>query len=72
MSDVEIDARDLLPPEPMVKVKAALATLPKGDQVRLLLYREPFPLYEVLRREGFVWATTLEPDGTYVITMRHA
>lgn len=72
MSDVEIDARDLLPPEPMVKVKAALATLERGEQVRLLLYREPFPLYEVLRREGFVWTTKLEPDGTYVITMRHA
>lgn len=72
MSRVEIDGRDLLPPEPMVRVKAALATLARGDTVTLLLFREPFPLYEVLRREGFTWKTTLEPDGTYVITMRHA
>jgi TusA-related sulfurtransferase len=72
MSDLVIDARELAPPEPMLRVRDALPTLARGATLTLLLPREPFPLYEVLRREGFVWQTRLEPDGTYVITMRHA
>lgn len=67
-----IDARGLLPPEPMERVLEALPKLARGDALTLLLPREPFPLYSVLTREGFVWQTRLEPDGTYVITMRHA
>ncbi len=69
---VVIDARGLLPPEPMERVLAALPALAPGGEVTLLLYREPFPLYAVLQREGFAWTTRLEPDGTYVITMRRA
>lgn len=69
---VTIDARGLLPPEPMERVLEALPKLERGDALTLLLPREPFPLYSVLTREGFVWQTRLEPDGTFVITMRHA
>lgn len=69
---VTIDARGLLPPEPMERVLEALPKLERGDALTLLLPREPFPLYAVLTREGFVWQTRLEPDGTFVITMRHA
>ncbi len=71
MSEVLIDGRELSPPEPFVRVQAALATLPREGQVKLLLPREPFPLYEALRRAGFVWSTVLEASGTYVITIRH-
>lgn len=66
---MELDARQLLPPEPMERTLAALRTLPRGESLRLLLYREPFPLYAVLRREGFAWRCALEADGTYVITI---
>lgn len=71
MTELVIDARALLPPEPFVRVRDALATLPRDGRVKLLLPREPFPLYEALRRDGFEWDTVLEPDGTYVITIRH-
>ncbi|MCC6334123.1 MAG: DUF2249 domain-containing protein [Myxococcales bacterium] len=66
---VTVDGRELFPPEPMQRVLAALATLAQGECLELLLAREPFPLYELLRRDGHTWRTRLEPDGTYVITI---
>lgn len=67
-----LDARELPPPEPMQQTLAALGTLAQGDELVLLLYREPFPLYSVLAREGFTHRTELAPDGTYSIHIRHA
>ena len=66
-----VDARDLLPPEPMERTVEALKGLPRGEELTLLLYREPFPLYAVLARDGFVHRTELAPDGTYSIHIRH-
>lgn len=67
-----LDARDLPPPEPMERTLAALRGLAPGAELVLLLYREPFPLYAVLAREGFTHRTELAPDGTYSIRIRHA
>jgi TusA-related sulfurtransferase len=66
-----LDARDLGPPQPMERTLEALQTLPRGEELTLLLYREPFPLYAVLAREGFVHRTELASDGTYSIHIRH-
>ncbi len=66
-----VDGRGLLPPEPMQRTLAELGALPRGAELTLLLYREPFPLYAVLEREGFVHQTELEPDGTFAIHIRH-
>jgi hypothetical protein len=33
----------------------------------LRLFREPHPLYSVLRREGHSWHSELRPDGTFDI-----
>jgi uncharacterized protein (DUF2249 family) len=71
MSDVLLDARELLPPEPMLRVLAALPTLAPGEALTLLLYREPFPLYALLQERGFTWRTSLADDGTYTIVITH-
>ncbi len=52
-----IDGRDMEPPEPFERVMAALAVLKPGERVRLLLPREPFPLYRVLESAGYAWET---------------
>lgn len=68
-----VDARYLEPPEPFVRVMEALDAFDRDatlDEVRLLIFREPFPLYKVLDQHGYVRQTTLEPDGTYVIVIR--
>lgn len=71
MSGPVIDARELLPPEPMLRVLEALPALRLGEVLTLLLYREPFPLYGKLQELGFTWRTTLSDDGTYTIEVRH-
>lgn len=70
MSGPVVDGRELLPPEPMLRVLEVLPTLAPGEALTLLLYREPFPLYARLQAMGFTWRTTLADDGTYSVVVR--
>lgn len=67
-----VDARLLPPPEPMERTLAALDELTPGGEVVLLLYREPFPLYNILRNNGYTHRTQLRDDGTFEIRIRQA
>jgi TusA-related sulfurtransferase len=62
-----IDARYLEPPEPFVAAMDAVDALAPGESFELLLFREPFPLYDVLDRYAFARKTELRDDGTYSI-----
>lgn len=62
-----LDARYLEPPEPFVQTMEMLDQLALGESMRLLLFREPHPLYQVLRRNGHCWQTSLLPDGSFDI-----
>lgn len=68
--DITLDARFLEPPEPFVQTMEALDRIAPGACLRLLLYREPFPLYNALAQNGFTHSTHSEPDGTFVIEIR--
>ena len=70
--EILIDARWLRPPEPMEKVLQALDQLHPGQSIRMLLHREPFPLYPLLAERGYRHATQMEADGSYVILLRQA
>ncbi|MDA8128296.1 MAG: DUF2249 domain-containing protein [Betaproteobacteria bacterium] len=67
-----VDARGMEPPDPMEKVMEALDELRPGESVRMLLHREPFPLYAILAERGYRHETRMEPDGSYVILIRQA
>lgn len=67
-----IDARGLAPPEPLELTLAALDDLHPGDEIVLLLYREPHPLYQILRQNGYTHRAELHDDGTFSIHIRHA
>lgn len=67
-----IDARGLVPPEPLELTLAALSSLAEDAEILLLLEREPFPLYGILERNGFAHRTTLRADGAYEIRIRRA
>lgn len=67
-----IDARLMPPPEPMERTLEALDDLAPGEEILLLLYREPFPLYPILRNNGYTHRTSLRDDGTFEIRIRHA
>ena len=64
-----IDARDLEPPEPFERVMEALSVLEPAGKVMLILNREPYPLYRVLRLNGYHYQTTSFPDGHFEIVI---
>ena len=67
-----IDGREMVPPEPLELTLNALDGLAAGDELVLLLYCQPHPLYNILRREGYVWSDALQADGTREIRIRKA
>ncbi len=69
-SEILLDARGLEPPEPMETVMQTLALLRPGQAIRLLLHREPFPLYPLLAERGYGHDTRMEANGSYVILIR--
>jgi uncharacterized protein (DUF2249 family) len=66
-----IDGRDMVPPEPLELALAALDELPRGEELVLLLFCHPFPLFEILGKTGFVWTEVIQDDGTHEIRIRH-
>ncbi|MFC5384807.1 DUF2249 domain-containing protein [Aquamicrobium segne] len=59
-----LDSRDLEPPEPMVRVLAALETMQEGEVLSALLCRKPIFLIPEIEKRGHVWRGDFEPDGT--------
>ncbi|MGB4910956.1 MAG: DUF2249 domain-containing protein [Candidatus Dechloromonas phosphoritropha] len=66
-----VDARYMEPPEPFVQTMEMLDTLQPGEKMLLLLFREPHPLYKVLRQNGHAYETELLADGTFEILIWH-
>lgn len=65
-----IDGRDMLPPEPMERTLEALDTLADDDDVLLLLYCQPQPLFGILKNNGYSWSEEVRADGTREIRIR--
>lgn len=59
-----IDGRGLMPPEPLELTLTALDTLPDGEELLLLLYCQPVPLYGILEQNGYAHRTETLADGT--------
>jgi len=75
MPELLVDARYLEPPEPFVLAMQALDRFDDADppaSIRLLLMREPFPLYKVLDEHGYSRQTEQLADGSFVIVIRRA
>ena len=66
-----IDARGLPPPEPLELTLDAIAVLEKTQQLRLLIDREPFPLYDMLRNNGFEYSASNTDDYRYEVLIWH-
>lgn len=54
----QLDVGGLEPPQPMQHILEALDTLGPDERLRVLIDRDPIPLYQVLRRYGFEHRTT--------------
>ena len=62
-----VDASYMEPPEPFVQTMEMLDRLQPGEKMLLLLFREPHPLYKILRQNGHDYETELTADGTFEI-----
>ena len=69
---LEVDARGLEPPQPLVKILEALAMLPRGAQLRARTDRRPMHLYAQLEERGFLGETEEQKDGSFVTHIRRA
>lgn len=67
-----IDAREMQPPEPLEKTLAALDQIGAHDELLLLLYCHPVPLFNILRNNGYAWQENVREDGTHEIRIRQA
>jgi uncharacterized protein (DUF2249 family) len=67
---IEVDARGLEPPQPLVKILEALTALPEGARLRARTDRRPMHLYAQLEERGFVGETKEQPDGSFVTHVR--
>jgi uncharacterized protein (DUF2249 family) len=65
-----MDARGLEPPQPLVTILEALASLPKGAQLRARTDRRPMHLYAQLEERGFVGESEAQKDGSFVTHVR--
>lgn len=67
---VEVDARGLEPPQPMIAILEALGSLPEGAALRARTDRKPMHLYAQLAERGFSADTEELPDGSHVTLIR--
>jgi len=66
---IELDVRDLPPPEPMMKI---LATLPQVDENTVLLvhhHREPMMLYDKLEERGYQAVSNKIEENYYKVVI---
>ncbi|HPU55354.1 MAG TPA: DUF2249 domain-containing protein, partial [Verrucomicrobiota bacterium] len=66
VTTVEVDARGLEPPQPLVTILEALATLPERAVLLARTDRRPMHLYAELEARGFVGRTEEQSDGSFV------
>jgi len=66
-TDITLDVRGLEPPEPLERVMDALPRLEPGRRLRLLIHREPHPLYALLARRGFAYSARALDGPEYEI-----
>ena len=64
MSEIIIDNRGLMPPEPMVRILSAIAEAGPGGTVVAHMEREPMMLYPELERRNCTW--TFEETGDHL------
>jgi len=66
-----LDNRELDPPEPMVRILAAIESMAPGEVLSALLCREPIFLFPELAKRGHSWRGGFEADGTtYKVLVR--
>jgi tRNA 2-thiouridine synthesizing protein A len=61
---IELDARGLEPPQPLMKTLETVASLPEGSTLRLHTRWRPALLYAELEKRGFTSQSEEQSDGS--------
>ena len=69
---IQLDLRDLEPPEPMVRILAALESMKSGESLRALLPRRPVYLLPILEEAGHRFEVVEESDERWLLTIAKA
>lgn len=69
-ASIVIDARGMVPPEPLERTLEALDWLGEGDTLLLIIPRHPAPLLDMLDQNGFVFTIETRDDGCFGIRIR--
>ncbi len=67
---MEVDARGLEPPQPLVTILEALANLRAGAELRAHTDRRPMHLYAQLEERGFTGESEEQNDGSFITKIR--
>lgn len=68
---IPLDVCGLAPPEPLERVLDALSGLGRGYRLRVLIDREPLPLYGILDKNNFLYQATVLSDYRHEILIWH-
>jgi uncharacterized protein (DUF2249 family) len=63
---IEVNARHLEPPQPMIRILEALARLPEGASLRAHTDRRPIHLYSHLEDRGYAGKSEEQSDGSFI------
>jgi uncharacterized protein (DUF2249 family) len=69
---VELDARGMEPPEPLIRIMMALESLSAGQQLVAHTDREPCHLFREAAQRGFRHTSHEESDGSWITTLARA
>jgi TusA-related sulfurtransferase len=67
---IQLDARGLEPPQPMMKILEAIAVLPADATLAAHTDRQPLLLYPMLEQRGFTYETLKQSDGSHLTHIR--
>jgi uncharacterized protein (DUF2249 family) len=68
---IELDARGLEPPQPLVTILEAVTTLSSSAMLRARTDRRPMHLYAQLEERGFAGESQEQADGSFITHIRH-
>ncbi|QID17208.1 DUF2249 domain-containing protein [Nitrogeniibacter mangrovi] len=69
---VVVDARGMVPPEPLERTLEGLDVLGPGDTLLLIIPRQPGPLFDMLDQNGYTYEVSTREDGAFDIRIRQA
>lgn len=67
--EILLELCGMVPPEPMERVLEALDLLQPGQHIRMVIDREPVPLYRILEKNGYRYRTSMRDDFVYEIVI---